>query len=204
MTTVPLPVRDVTELVRDQQQGLAAWQRDLEARLARDPEVEGDREAQMDARRRLAGLHRTRSAVLACQARRERGLPPTAESPRAVVVHRSSWMRARLGQELDILGVEVVGQGEDGAVAVALTVVEQPDLLLIEDRLPWVTPLEVVEEVHRYAPHTVVAVQLEDSAGAPEMLEAGATAVFSRGVRPAELCECCADVLVAEVLQPSA
>src|SRR5438067_2094956 len=98
MTTVPLPVRDITELVRDQQQGLAAWQSDLEARLARDPETESDREAQMDARRRLAGLHRTRSAVLACQGRRAHGLLESAESPRAVLVHRSNWMRARLAQ----------------------------------------------------------------------------------------------------------
>jgi CheY-like chemotaxis protein len=204
MTTVQVPVRDITELVRDQQQGFAAWQRDLEARLARDPEAESDREAQMDARRRLAGLHRTRSAVQACQARRERGLPATGEHPRAVLVHRSTWMRARLAQEFDERGIQVVGEAEDGAVAVAMAVIEQPELLLLEDRLPWVTPIEVVEEVHRYAPHTVVAVQMEDSAEAPEMLEAGATAVFSRGVHPAQLCECCVDVLVAEVLERSA
>jgi CheY-like chemotaxis protein len=204
MTTVQLPARDVTELVRDQQQGLAAWQRDLELRLGRDPETEIDREAQMDARRRLAGLHRIRSAVLACQARRDRGLPASAKHPRAVVVHRSSWMRARIAEQFASIGIQVVGEGDDGAVAVAMAVVEQPELLLLEDRLPWVMPVEVVEEVHRYAPHTVVAVQMEDSGEAAQMLEAGATAVFSRSIRPAELCECCADVLAAEVLERSA
>ena len=204
MTVLPLAARDPAGLAQDQEQGLAAWRRDIARRLARDPEAEPDREAQMDARRRLAGLHRTRSAVLACQARRDRGLTPVGDSPRAVVVHRSGWLRGRLAQELGEKGVTVVGEGEDGAVAVAMALVEQPDLLLLEDRLPWVTPIEVVDEVHRYAPHTVVAVQLEDGAEAAEMLAAGATAVFGRGVRPSELCERCVDLIVTEALEPSA
>jgi len=204
MTSAQLPSRDVAELVRDQQKGIAAWHGDIARRLARDPQAEPDREAQMDARRRLAGLYRTRSAVLACEARRDRGLAPTAEAPRAVVVHRNAWLRGRLAQGLKDQGVQVVGEAEDGAVAVAMVVVEQPDLLLLEDRLPWVTPLEVVDEAHRYAPHTVVAVQLEDSAEASDMLAAGASAVYSRGVPPDQLSEHCVDLLVAEALERSA
>jgi hypothetical protein len=198
MTSVSLPARDPQQLGRDQQEGLAAWRRDIARRLVRDPETEPDREAQMDARRKIAGLRRTRSAVLACQARHARGLAPSCEGPRAVVVHRNGWLRARLRQEFEQLGVSVIGEGEDGAVAVALAVVEQPELLLMEDRLPWVTPVEVVEEVHRFAPHTTVAVQMEDSAEAADLLAAGATAVFSRGVAPGELCACCVDVLAGE------
>lgn len=204
MTAVSLPVRDPADLARDQQRGFRAWQADFERRLARDPESEADREAQMDARRKLAGLHRTRSAVLACQTRHERGLQPFDDRPRAVVVHRNDWMRSRLAREFEDLGVAVIGEGDDGAVAVALAVVEQPDLLLLEDRLPWVTPVEVVEDVHRFAPHTVIAVQMEDSGQAFEMLEAGASAVFSRSVRPSQLCECCLDALRAETVARSA
>ena len=195
MTVLPLPTRDAAELVRDQQQGLAAWRRETTLRLAQDPETEADREAQMDARRHLAGLQRTRSAVMACQARREKASAAAGEAPRAVVVHRDDWMRERINAELTSLGIQVVGEGEDGAVAVALVIVEQPELLVIEDRLPWVTPMEVVAEVHRFAPHTVVAVQLEDSSQAGQLLEAGAAAVIGRSTRPAELCECCVEAL---------
>ena len=203
MTALPLPVRDVTELVKDQQQGLAAWRRDLARRLERDPETEPDREAQMDARRRLAGLHRIRSAVAACEESRSNGLVASEDRLRAVIVHRSTWLRARLAEELQRLGIQVVGEGEDGAVAVAMALVDQPELLILEDRLPWVTPLEVVEEVHKYAPNTVVVVQIEDSVEAEEMVAAGATAVFSRTVHPDELSAACAD-LVAGGLQRTA
>jgi hypothetical protein len=197
MTVLSLPLRDAAELVRDQQQGLEAWRRETTRRLALDPETEIDREAQMDARRHLAGLQRTRSAVMAMQSRRDRGLAATGDEPRAVVVHRDEWMRKRISAELAQLGVHVIGEGEDGAIAVAMAVVEQPELLIIEDRLPWVTPLEVVAEVHRFAPHTVVAVQTEDTTDAASLLEAGAAAVVGRMTPPAELCACSMDALRA-------
>jgi hypothetical protein len=197
MTVLSLPLRDAAELVRDQQEGLAAWHRETTRRLALDPETEIDREAQMDARRHLAGLQRTRSAVMAMQSRRDRGLAATGDEPRAVVVHRDEWMRKRITAELAQLGVQVIGEGEDGAIAVAMAVVEQPELLVIEDRLPWVTPLEVVSEVHRFAPRTVVAVQLEDTSDAAGLLDAGAAAVVGRMTHPAELCGCCLDALRA-------
>ena len=197
MTVTPLPLRDAAALVRDQQQGLAAWRRETSLRLALDPEHEHDREAQMDARRHLAGLQRTRAAVMACQAERERKIAASGEAPRAVVVHRDEWMRARIAAELAERGIEVVGEGDDGAVAVAMVVVEQPDLLVIEDRLPWVTPLEVVAEVHRFAPHTAVAVQVDESSEAADLLDAGAAAVVGRSSRPAELGECCVVALQA-------
>jgi hypothetical protein len=195
MTVLSLPLRDAAALVRDQQQGLEAWRRETTRRLAVNPETEADREAQMDARRHLAGLQRTRSAVMSMQATRRRGPAAAAYAPRAVVVHRYDLMRERIKAELVELGVQIVGEGEDGAVAVAMVLVEQPELLVIEDRLPWVTPLEVVAEVHRFAPHTVVAVQLEDRSLAASLLEAGATAVVGRTTRPAEFCECCVEAL---------
>jgi DNA-binding NarL/FixJ family response regulator len=104
-------------------------------------------------------------------------------------------MRNRIQKELGELGIQVVGEAEDGALAVALAVLEQPELLVIEDRLPWVTPLEVVSEVHRFAPRTVVAVQLDDTSEAASLLDAGAAAVVGRSTRPGEFCECCVAAL---------
>jgi hypothetical protein len=196
MTVLSLPHRDAEELVKDQQQAVADWLRETAARLAVDPQLEVDREAQMDARRHLAALERTREAVLAALARHERDVAPTTW-PRAVVVHRDEWMRVRITTELADLGVHVIGEGEDGAVAVALAVVEQPELLLIEDRLPWVTPLQVVAEVHRFAPRTIVAVQLDDSSSAGELLEAGAAAVIGRSTPLSELCASSVEALRA-------
>ena len=149
----------------------------------------------MDARRTLAGLQRARSAAKALLARRSRGLAPEVHGPRAVVVHRNEWLRARLGVEFEARGIDVVGVGADGAAALAMAVVEQPDLLLLEDRLPWVSPREVMTDVARFAPHTAVAVLAEDNAETVELEAAGAAAVFSRAVHPEEVSESCLGLL---------
>jgi hypothetical protein len=199
-----LPVRSEESLREQQERAMVAWRSELARRLSVDPATAGDREMQMDARRELAGWQRTRVAMQACLVRRRRTRTSYTAEPRAVLVHRNPWMRSQLSKELVRSGLRVIGEGEDGAVAVALSIVELPDLLVLEDRLPWVSPLDVVEVVHHFAPGTVIAVQLEDPADAPELLEAGATAVFSREIRPAEVCECCVDVLMAESLEQPA
>ncbi len=200
--TAVLPLRDAAQLVRDRQEGLAAWRADVEAKLALEVPAGVDRAQQVDARRQHAALERVHTAVTECLGHRMRIVPggDRDEHPRAVVAHRSDWLRARLAEEFADLGVDVVGEGEDGAEAVAMTVVEQPDLLLIEDRLPWLTGVEVVQAVREFAPRTAVAVQLEDAAGADALVAAGASAVFSRSVQPAQVCLACIDLLVAESL----
>ena len=198
--TVTIPAREPQTLLREQQLGVRAWQADLALRLERDPSTAGDREAQMDARRTIAGLQRARSASKALLARRARGLEPDVHGPRAVVVHRNEWLRARLADELEARGVHVVGAGADGAAALAMAVVEQPDLLLVEDRLPWVSPLDVVADVSHFAPHTVVAVLAEDTAETAELVAVGAAAVFSRAVHPEDVSESCMDLLVTGAL----
>lgn len=204
MTGLALPVRNETELRDLQARGLEAWRSELARRLSVDPSTAGDREMQMDARRQLAGWQRTRVAVQACLARQSRGATTYTAEPRVVLVHRNPWMRSQLSKELVRSGLRVIGEGEDGAVAVALSIMEQPDLLVLEDRLPWVSPLDVVEVVHHFAPSTVIAVQLEGASEAPEMLVAGASAVFSREVRPAELADGCIELLMADSLEISA
>jgi CheY-like chemotaxis protein len=203
MSSTEVRTRDVGELARDQQEGLARWRGDLERRLQRDPEQERDREAQMDARRELAGLHRTEEEVAALQARRSRPSSGSGRT-RAVVVHRSEWLRARLVKELQDQGAEVVGQGEDGAEAVAFAVVEQPDLMILEDRLPWVMPLEVVREARDYAPRTFVAVLVEAGVEADRLLEAGAHAVLGRTVKPHEVISSCLETMAHEGWRQSA
>lgn len=199
--TAVYPVRDASALAEDRQRGLARWREDVDARLAACERAAHDRQSQQDARRERVVLEHTRAAVSACLARRLRTRDEASDTqPRAVVAHRSGWVRARLVEEFATLGVRVVGACDDGAEALALAVVEQPELLLLEDKLPWLATLAVVEGARDLAPHTAVAVQIEDAGEAESMLGAGAAAVFSRAVRPDQLCECCVDVLVSEAL----
>jgi CheY-like chemotaxis protein len=203
MSSTQVLARDAGQLVHDQEQGLERWRGDIERRLERDPEQEHDREAQMDARRELAGLHRTRAAV---QALHERSRLATGSSgrPHAVVAHRSEWLRARLVKELQEQGAEVVGQVEDGAEAVAYAVVEQPDLMILEDRLPWVMPLEVVRETRDYAPRTFVAVLVEAGGESEQLSAAGAGAVLGRTVKPNEVVSTCLQALAHQGWRESA
>lgn len=174
---------------------VAAWQDDIENRLEQQLAASSDREAQMDARRRAAGIKHAEDEVrrlLAGDAPR----PSTGSgAARAVVVHRSSWLRDRLVKRLQDNGVDVVGQGEDGAVALAAALVEQPEVLVIEGLLPWVTPTDVVQDVRRFAPKTFVVVVVEGPAAAEQMIAAGAHAVYSRAVPPTDVADAVARAL---------
>ena len=76
----------------------------------------------------------------------------------------------------------MVARLDNGADAVGLSVAEQPDLLLVEDALAMVPGEQVVRDVRRFCPHTVVAAQASHSGRIGPLLEAGATTVFSRQV----------------------
>ncbi len=136
----------------------------------------------MEARRR------EQQALLARadQHLRESGQVLSGRAPtRAVLAHRNAWLRDAVAARLTAEGVEVVGVFEDGADAAGTVVIEQPDLLLVEDRLPTLTGLEVVRRVRGFAPLTVVGAQVLDSAGVQALVDAGAQAVFTRRVPPA-------------------
>lgn len=167
---------------------VAEWQADIENRLEHQLEASSDREAQMDARRRAAGIKQAEAEVRSLLASVRPDAAPGAPT-RAVVVHRSGWLRDRLVAQLRANGVDVVGEGEDGAVALAAALVEQPDVLVIEGLLPWVTPTDVVHDVRRFAPRTFVVVLVEGPVAAEQMLTAGAHAVYSRAVPPADVAD---------------
>ena len=66
---------------------------------------------------------------------------------------------------------------------------DKPDVLVIEGLLPWVTPVDVVQDVRRFAPRTFVVVLVEGPGAAEQMLAAGAHAVYSRAVPPADVAD---------------
>ena len=106
---------------------------------------------------------------------------------RAVVAHRSDWYVEKLTAALAPLRVEVVARLDNGAEAVGAAVADQPDLMLVEDVLPMLPGETVVREVLMYAPRTLVVAQVAYGDGVSGMLEAGARAVYTRQVPPAEV-----------------
>lgn len=174
------------ELLSDQLDGLARWHRDRQRRMQAAEAVHDTREQRLDLRRRMEALRRAQDALLArADDSIEGSLELLSQSPaRSVLAHRSEWMRHKLALGLEELGVTVVAELENGADALGVSVFEQPDLLIIEDRLPSMTGMEVVTSIRQLAPKTWVAAQVDDEDGVAPMLEAGADAVFSRHVPP--------------------
>lgn len=197
MTGDEYGARSTLELLQDQLAGMAAWQIVARAREIAENTRRENREVRTEARRRLEALRRVNTALLA------RSEVAVAESmhflstttPRAVVVHRQDWMRKKLSAGLAGHGLAVVAQAEDGADALGISIAEQPDLLVVEDRLPSMRTVEVLRSLQDLAPRTVVAAQVEHDSDVGAMLDAGAAVVFSRRVPPAVFCEQVAEFL---------
>jgi CheY-like chemotaxis protein len=183
--------RSALELLQDQLDGVAAWQIAARAREQAENARRENREVRTEARRRLEALRRTNEALLArsdAAVMESVNILSTA-TPRAVVVHRQDWMREKLSIGLTEQGLTVVAQAQDGADALGISIAEQPDLLVVEDRLPSVRTVEILRTLKLFAPRTVIAAQVEHDSGVGDMLEAGAAAVFHRRVPPAVLCD---------------
>ena len=74
---------------------------------------------------------------------------------------------------------------------------EQPELLLLEDKLPMLGALEVLAEVRRWAPQTLVTVQVANDWEIGPFLEAGACTAFTRRIPPAEIADALCSMLAA-------
>lgn len=177
----------VTDRRERQQAAMAAWSRQAEL-LAQHAENEStSREARMDAQRRLEALHRTQQALRSRTETRS-GTPPEGH-PRAVLVHRNEWLRDKLSLHLAELGVQVLAEAEDGADGLGIAIAEQPDILVLEDRLPSLPAVELVAGIREYVVGALVGAQVEHQEDVPKLVEAGADAVFSRRVPPSVMAE---------------
>jgi hypothetical protein len=61
--------------------------------------------------------------------------------------------------------------------------------VLVEDRLPTLSGVEVVRRVRTFVPTAIVGVQCLDGSGVQALAEAGAQAVFTRRMPPAEIAD---------------
>jgi CheY-like chemotaxis protein len=178
--------RSGCELLSDQLDGLTRWHRDLQRRIQAAEAVHDTREQRLDLRRRMEALRRAQEALLSrADSSTDDSLELLGRAPvRGVLAHRNEWMRHKLARGLEERGLAVVAELANGADALGVSVFEQPDLLIVEDRLPSMTGLEVVRSVREMAPKTLVAAQVEDEIDAAQMRDAGADAVFPRHIPP--------------------
>ena len=188
----PVGGRSQLDLLKAQLAAVDAWN---DAR--RDAEAQAEvgavsREMRLDLGRRLEARRREHLALVARaeqQLRETGGALSAAARRRAVLAHRNAWLRDSVAKRLEELGVCVVGAFGDGAEAAGTVVVEQPDLVLVEDRLPTVSGLELVQRIRAFSPRTVIGVQCLDEGGVPTFVRAGAEPVFTRRVPPTDIAE---------------
>lgn len=186
----PWRSRSHIDLLRDQLDAIDRWAaaQHLQQELADTVAV--SRESRLDIDRRIEVRRREQAALVARAHEQLAASGALLQAPirvRALVAHRQPWLRDKLADLLERRGVEVVGLLEDGADAAAAIVVEQPDLALLEHRLPTLTGLEVLHRCHVYAPDTRVGLQAQDGTACRECAGAGADAVFERREPPADV-----------------
>jgi CheY-like chemotaxis protein len=179
--------RSDADLLAAQLDAIAHWHR---LTGGRERSLRGQsRESRLDAARRRDIADREHAALLAWA---DRGLdvefiPGHGAVPRAVVAHRNDWLRTKVTASFRERGVDVVASTDDGAQAVAAVVIEQPDVVFVEDLLPTLSGLEVIQRTRALAPDALIGAHALGQSGMPPLLDAGARATFSRRIPPAEI-----------------
>ncbi|MCU1692203.1 MAG: hypothetical protein JWM64_1294 [Frankiales bacterium] len=156
------------------------------------------REMRLDATRRLDVLQRQQKALLTRALEQvERSGELLSNRPRVVLAHSKAWFATSVTGLLRARTVDVVAQLDNGADVVGLAVAEQPDLVLVEDRLAMVPGEEVVRALRQYCPRTLVVAQAAGSERIGVLLDAGAQTVLGAQVRPAEVADRLSELLDA-------
>lgn len=187
-----LPGRSQLDLLTAQIAAIDAWNLAQHAEEAAAEAELMTRERRLDLNRRIEARRREQEALIARaddQLRDSGDVLRGRARTRAVLAHRNEWLRDSVAQRLESRGVCVVGVFEDGAAAAGTAVVEQPDLVFVEERLPTMSGVEVLRRVRRFSPGTVVGIQCLDGDGIRPLVDAGAQAVFTRRVPPHEMAD---------------
>ena len=182
--------RNDLDIIRAQTQAVDAWTRAHQSWEQSAQATAVSREMRLDLNRRLQARRREQAAIIAradAQLRLSGDVLGTNGPLRAIVAHRHEWIAQKITDLLTDRKVHVVGTFTDGADTAGTVVAEQPDLVLVEDRLPTLTGVDVVREVREYSPLTVVGAQALDSPGVAALVDAGAHAVFTRRIPPSDI-----------------
>jgi two-component system, response regulator PdtaR len=109
--------------------------------------------------------------------------------PRVLVVDDHAMLREALAELLDQAGFEVVGEAGDGADAVALTGQLEPDVVLMDLRMPGLSGLDAAPLIKEVCPATQVVLlsAFESPALERQAEEAGCFAYLVKGGPPGDL-----------------
>ena len=199
-SAAPLRQRSDVEVAAQQLRAIDAFNRARHMREQAAAAAARSREMRLDAARSMEVLRRQHAAVVKRSHEHLEAsgqlLRTTAER-RAVLAHRNDWLVGSLTRTLESHGVRVAAGTDNGAVAVGLVVAEQPDLGLVDYTLAMVAGVEVVCEVRRFSPDTVVAAQAADGYRVVQLLDAGATTVFPCHISPADMAQSLLDLVGA-------
>lgn len=77
------------------------------------------------------------------------GPAATTRRPRVVIAEDEALIRMDLAEMLDDEGYDVVGQAEDGEKAVALATEHQPDLVILDVKMPRLDGIAAAEQIAR-------------------------------------------------------
>jgi CheY-like chemotaxis protein len=112
--------------------------------------------------------------------------PASKELPRVLIADDSDDVRALLRAQLEMDGrFAVIGEAEDGAVAVELAREHQPDLVVLDLAMPRVDGLTALPLLREAAPgaQVVVLSGFEVESVAPKVLAAGGSRCIEKGFR---------------------
>lgn len=190
--TTPAGHRSELDLTRARLHAIDAWHRARRRSEAAAESAELTREMRLDLNRRMQARRREQAAIVARadeQLRCSGDVLRAETEVRVVLAHRNAWLRDKIASRMAEQGLRIVGVFDDGADAAGTIVVEQPDLVLVEDRLPTLPGLDLVRRVRAYSSNTVIGVQVLDSTGISPFVDAGAQAVFTRRIPPADIAD---------------
>ena len=91
--------------------------------------------------------------------------------------------------QIELQGIEVVAEAENGLEAIALTRQHKPDLLLLDVQMPLAGGVEVIVEVRRWSPGTRIVVLTGVTAVGmiSALVDSGVDGLFSKGDDNTEL-----------------
>ena len=109
--------------------------------------------------------------------------------PRCLIADDHPALTSAVSTYLSSNGFEVVGPAPDGQRAVALATEEQPELALVDFRMPRLSGLDLIKKLREVSPDTRVVVYTADADEqiASDALEAGASALVLKEAPLADL-----------------
>jgi two-component system, NarL family, response regulator len=111
--------------------------------------------------------------------------------PRCLVADDHPALVAAVSDFLESQGFDVVGRARDGVAAVADVKETRPDIALVDYRMPYLSGVELLEQIRRVAPDTLIAVYTADTDQylVSAVFDAGAQALILKDAPLADLAQ---------------